>query len=152
MWFSGKAATPGLYAAGPLQGGQANAIVRLMTGNTDITAASDAAAIVWDWQGQEFTEPDADHYKQVNQVVIVGSIEEPVPAVTVAIRANGNTADNISRSITLPAMPGQSGKGAWRPGLLADLVSFSLHLSGSSETADEITAILIHADQQGMVL
>jgi len=147
--YSYRARLPGVYAGTRLVLGQYVDILRLMVGHTDATVESLAQAIAWYWHSQEFTKPGEGIYKDLDRVILTAGLQEPVSGVVAAIRANGNSADNAMRSLSVHAAPGEIGDALWRPPLIPDMVSFSLRLAGESSDADEILRVKVYVQQRG---
>ena len=118
--YSRQAKTPGVYG-GDLYGDQGDGyLYQMMTGNTDATSASASVAISWAWYSRFFNDPNPSRYKDVTQVAVRGSLEEPPATLTLGLRVNGNTADDASKAVTVTTAPGASGSAEWRPAPLAD--------------------------------
>lgn len=149
--YSHHANKRGVYASDLYGAGGLGYLYRMQTGATDATSASAAVGISWIWPSKVFTQPGSERFKDVGKVTVTGSLSDPPTSVTLALRINGNTADDQTASVTLATAPGDTGKAIWLPAASADCVGYQVRVSGTSTTADEITQIDLEVAGRGRI-
>jgi hypothetical protein len=132
--FACTAATLGWYAADTWNENGNGCLFRMMSGETDDGSTFANAAIPFAWYSKVYTAPDPRVYKQVGEVRAVLSIDEPLSALTLALRANGAPTDTAAKDAVIEAAPERMGEARWLPARQPDVTRWQVGLRGSSST------------------